>query len=291
MKKDIAKSDQFVCYLFWDWCESRSVSSTDPGKPLLFPKTSSAWQSFVFQDVFNTYLQNVLQKRLREVFQTSSQDVFKTFSRRLQDVFQTSSRRVKTCLQDVFFKKTPKTSSRHLQDVFSTSLQTRNFAGTLHKKWTFLLKSCSVNVTKSVVRIWSHLLKKILMENFIFCTVLWWVLTLNSFFVGLNNYGIIQNTAALSNAVRNTFIIIIQDCRIRGDNQILHKKWSFSIKNLLGKCDQILNKSKTSFFVQWNLLFLRINFRKVLVDLMLWWFNSSILLWTWIHCTKHEVFH
>ena len=40
--KDIAKSDQFVCYLFWDWCESRNVSSTDPGKPLLFPKTSSA---------------------------------------------------------------------------------------------------------------------------------------------------------------------------------------------------------------------------------------------------------
>ena len=114
MKKDIAKSDQFVCYLFWDWCESRSVSSTDPGKPLLFPKTSSVWQSFVFQDVLNTYLQNVLQKRLQEVFQTSSQDVFKTFSRRLQDVFQTSSRRVKTCLQDIFFK----TSSRRLQEVF-----------------------------------------------------------------------------------------------------------------------------------------------------------------------------
>ena len=43
----------------------------------------------------------------------------------------------------------------------------------LHKKWSFPLKISSVNVTKSAsfLRIWSHLLKKSLMENFIFCLV------------------------------------------------------------------------------------------------------------------------
>ena len=44
---------------------------------------------------------------------------------------------------------------------------------TPHKKWNFPLKTSSVNVTKSAVscglRIWSHLLKKSLIENFIFC--------------------------------------------------------------------------------------------------------------------------
>ena len=40
----------------------------------------------------------------------------------------------------------------------------------LHKKWSFPLRISSVNVTKSAVflRIWSHLLKKYLMENFTF---------------------------------------------------------------------------------------------------------------------------
>ena len=61
-------------------------------------------------------------------------------------------------------------------------------------------------------------------------------------FVGSNNYGIIQNTVAPSNAVRDIFIIITQDYRIRGDNQTLHKKWSFYIKDFLSKCDQIRRK-------------------------------------------------
>ena len=39
---------------------------------------------FVFQDVLKTYLQYVFLKRLQDVFQ----DVFKTFSRRLQDVLE-----------------------------------------------------------------------------------------------------------------------------------------------------------------------------------------------------------
>ena len=40
-----------------------------------------------------------------------------------------------------------------------------------HKRWSFPLRISSVNVTKSALRIWSHLLKKSLMENFIFCAV------------------------------------------------------------------------------------------------------------------------
>ena len=42
----------------------------------------------------------------------------------------------------------------------------------LHKKWSYPLRISSVNVTKSAsLQIWSHLLKKSLMENFIFCAV------------------------------------------------------------------------------------------------------------------------
>ena len=39
----------------------------------------------------------------------------------------------------------------------------------LHKKWSFPLRISPVNVTKSAI--WSDLLKKLLMENLIFCAV------------------------------------------------------------------------------------------------------------------------
>ena len=44
---------------------------------------------------------------------------------------------------------------------------------TLHKNEVFQLRISPVNVTKSAghIRIWSHLLEKSLMENFIFCAV------------------------------------------------------------------------------------------------------------------------
>ena len=41
----------------------------------------------------------------------------------------------------------------------------------LHNKWGFLLRICSVNVTKSALWIWSHLLKKSLIQNFMFCAM------------------------------------------------------------------------------------------------------------------------
>ena len=46
---------------------------------------------------------------------------------------------------------------------------------TLHKKWSFPLRISSVNRNcrnRRKLQIWSHLLKKFLMENFIFCAVL-----------------------------------------------------------------------------------------------------------------------
>ena len=41
----------------------------------------------------------------------------------------------------------------------------------LHKKWSFPLRISLVNVTISILRIWSYLLRKSSMENFIFCAV------------------------------------------------------------------------------------------------------------------------
>ena len=113
-------------------------------KPL--PSKNSSWwrrledvlkASFVF--VFRRRLQDVLIKtnmfalalrlqktssrRLQDVFKTSCQDVFKTFSRRLQDVFKTFSRRLQDVLQkrlqDIF-----KTSSKRLQDVLKNVFKT-----------------------------------------------------------------------------------------------------------------------------------------------------------------------
>ena len=42
----------------------------------------------------------------------------------------------------------------------------------MHKKQSFPLRISSVNVTKTsgFLQIWSHMLKKFLTENFIFCT-------------------------------------------------------------------------------------------------------------------------
>ena len=107
--------------------------------------------SFVF--VFRRRLDNVFKKSYQDEYihltHTSSEDVFKTFSRRLdqdqhirlghtcsrrlQDVFKTSSRRlVKTSS-----KRLVKTSSRHLQDVLQRCLQ--DLFKTYHRVNLFLL--------------------------------------------------------------------------------------------------------------------------------------------------------
>ena len=61
------------------------------------------------EDVLKTSWRRLSSSSSEDVFKTSCQDVFKTFSRRLQDVFKTSSRH----LQDVL--------PRRLQNVFKMS--------------------------------------------------------------------------------------------------------------------------------------------------------------------------
>ena len=56
-----------------------------------------------------------------------------------------------------------KTPEKKMEDFLK--LKEVSFEESLHKKWSFPLRISSVNVTKS------HLLKKSLMENFIFCVV------------------------------------------------------------------------------------------------------------------------
>ena len=101
-------------------------------------KTSIFVLVICLQDVFKTFsrrLQDVLPRCLQDVFKTSSrhlQDVLKTSSRRLQNVFKTSSRR----LQDVF-----KTFSRRFQDVFKTF--SRHFQDVLQKRLQDIFKTSS----------------------------------------------------------------------------------------------------------------------------------------------------
>ena len=64
----------------------------------------------------------------------------------------------KNCLQKVFW-------------VFEAVRKLWNAQNSLHKKGSFPLRTSFVNV-----RIWSHLLKKSLTENIIFCAVIWTIL-------------------------------------------------------------------------------------------------------------------
>ena len=91
------------------------------------------------EDVFKTYLQYVFLKRLQDVLQ----DVFKTFSRRLEDVFKTSWRRVCKRSCDYVFKtswKTKKCYWRRLQYVFTKTNVCWMFASSLlmhHWTWNY----------------------------------------------------------------------------------------------------------------------------------------------------------
>ena len=95
------------------------------------------------QDVFKTF-----SRRLQDVFNTSSKNVFKTSSRHLQDVFKTSSRRLqdilKTSCYDVF-----KTSSKSLQDVLQKRLQgifktsSKSFEDAFKTSCKDVFKTCS----------------------------------------------------------------------------------------------------------------------------------------------------
>ena len=165
-----------------------------PSKHFLFPKTSSRR----LEDVFSVTLfvfQDVLKKswrRLQDVFairlpKTSSrppqdilQDVFKTFSRRLQDVFQDI---FKTYLRRLGRQKnvTLKTSSLRLhQDECLLGWFHDLINGYLIQLITFTAQKMKISIKDffskcdqicRFLRIWSHLPKKSIMENFIFCAV------------------------------------------------------------------------------------------------------------------------
>ena len=74
----------------------------------------------------------------------------------------------------IYFQAYSKTKNLSERIVFSScheECQRKVLAGLrCTKKWSFSLRISAVNVTK--LRIWSHLLKKPVMENFIFCAVI-----------------------------------------------------------------------------------------------------------------------
>ena len=90
-------------------------------------KTNMFTLALCLQKTSSRRLQDVLVKTNIFVLAIRLQDVFKTFSRRLQDVFKTSC-------QDVF-----KTFSRRLQDVLQERLQ--DIFKTYHQVKLFLLTS------------------------------------------------------------------------------------------------------------------------------------------------------
>ena len=97
------------------------------------------------EDILKTYLQYVFMKYLQEVLQ----DVFKTFSRRLQDVF---ARRLAIMSWRRLGRQkniTLKTSWRRFEDVFSTSsprrMFARHFSVYIYNLWYYPLKLVSMD--------------------------------------------------------------------------------------------------------------------------------------------------
>ena len=79
----------------------------------------------------------------------------------------------------------------------------------LHKKWSFPFRISSVNVIFSKflqkLRIWSHLLKKSLMENFIFCVVFLVSLNLETWEIGNYHNYVISHLCNLISAGPHLF--------------------------------------------------------------------------------------
>ena len=96
----------------------------------------SSWP-YIFK-TFSRRLQGVLQKRVQDIFQTSSrssEDVFKTFQESSRSLAKTSSRRL------------AKVSSRHLQDILKT--YSRHLGKISSKRFQDISSSETVLVNKS----------------------------------------------------------------------------------------------------------------------------------------------
>ena len=76
-----------------------------------------------------------------------------------------------TWICKMYFNLTIKRKFWYFLLIFKTFCTTVKFQNSIYKKWSFPIRTSSVNVTKSKRNcgIWSHLLKKSLIENFIFC--------------------------------------------------------------------------------------------------------------------------
>ena len=68
---------------------------------------------------------------------------------------------------------------------------------TLHKKWSFSIKdfSSKCDQIRSFLQIWSHLLEKSLMENFVFCAVTLQEAAAMYTFSSQTNWTILQNAS------------------------------------------------------------------------------------------------
>ena len=88
---------------------------------------------------------------VQDVFKTSCQDVFKTFSRRLEDVLQKR-------LQDIF-----KTSSRHFQDVLRTRLLNvfKTSSRRLEKRLQDIFKTSCKDILKTYYQLKLFLLTRL----------------------------------------------------------------------------------------------------------------------------------
>ena len=81
---------------------------------------------------------------------------------------------IQPCYNQDIFRATVILNNLANRLFFSASVTHHGLYNTLHKKWSFPLRisSSKCDQIRSFLWIWSHLMKKSLMENFIFCSVI-----------------------------------------------------------------------------------------------------------------------
>ena len=175
------------------------------------------------EDVFARRLKVVLKTSWRRLQHVWPRQIYWYWSRRLEDVFwrPMTKANIFVYIQDVFWRRRRKTSSRRLQDFFSKNvcwdyIMLQIVARILIPwlMWSIFGISCrsvhiyglSPQIKNSLrkLKIWSHLLKKSLVENVIFCAV---NSTLNRIFaetISLNIFSFINRLIEFYNkGIRN----------------------------------------------------------------------------------------
>ena len=143
----------------------------------------------------------------------------------------------KNCLQKVFW-------------VFEAIRKLWNVQNSLHKKGSFPLRTFLVNV-----RIWSHLLKKSLMKNFIFCAVIWTILRWFAWalsncaqtnfkkmqFIWIMFSGFIHEMQKL---FTKPFLSVWSNAEVMKWTKFTTQKRKFSIKDFFSKCEDLVTFAK-----------------------------------------------